>query len=1032
MSKKIFIFIGCVLFCLTGIVSAACDWWNTGTDWAPQAGSSDWSDPANWSNGVPTYNESDGCGLWARLGLNMVGPDIDEDVNTCRMSVAVWCAENDNIDVNILSGLVNCGWGLGIAVNGTLGLGEGEYGRGYGKVNMYGGEIIAPRGRTNIDGQYQFGALGVGGGDWHSPGDAQNGCPDPQYPQGYLNNYGELYVYDGNITVPSVEVTDGVINLWGGKLTVNTTTPNLHFFDIYREVHSPSPGGPIYQVPSNKGINLGGGTLSIIGDRTADASFLAFIADGRIIAYGYDTWSGPNCLFLSRGDVVADYNGTYTNFTGVSQPNRAWNPQPVDKADQLEYDPPPMLSWGAGDDANDINGHVLYFDIDYAAVDSCSAYLTTTTEPNYTFGSALLPGVTYYWKVNEVNDTNVWAGQVWQFKMKGGTAINPVPASGSTPVFDINALQISWTQGAFVADTDGHRIYFGTDYASVLAAGPGTAKIDRGLRSSPLYKLKDLASDYALAANRTYYWRIDEINGVDTWPGEVWNFIMSSYAVVDAFDDYASGDDFSAVWKTGLEKKSTCLPDCYTVPGGAVTLGAGNMQFAYDNAGASYCPWSEAKMDYNGFPVDWRVNGVFPAKSLALTYTGNIANAVDPDYDRMFVAIEDSAGDFGIMLNPDTVAEARQFAATWQIKLTDLNSPNVDLDDINAMYIGFGERCSWDGQTFGGTGTVAFDDIRLYLSSCTPGSVVGDFNDDCFVNVYDLDIMASDWLDTDTTLTYATVTPPLDPNLMLRYNFDETSGTTVTDSSGKAQNGTVENITPTTWESTGGYDGSGCINFDWGRRIDVNVPPSALSFFTGGTGVTFSLWIKADKAHPPTNDQWGQPFGVRGNVGQYGDCFEIKLPTPAATPSATFIVWQNSSTSQTCAVGSAMSWNDFADRWNHYALTYDDTNNFMRIYLNGAQIGENNNVTITMPAAPAEVFVGVRAPTWSWWNGKVDDFRVYNYPLDANEVAFIATKGTGSITLPLVEVTNIVSSSPQRVNFRDFAMMAQQWLLEQP
>jgi len=63
--------------------------------------------------------------------------------------------------------------------------------------------------------------------------------------------------------------------------------------------------------------------------------------------------------------------------------------------------------------------------------------------------------------------------------------------------------------------------------------------------------------------------------------------------------------------------------------------------------------------------------------------------------------------------------------------------------------------------------------------------------------------------------------------------------------------------------------------------------------------------------------------------------------------------------------------------------------------------------------------------------GAVDDFRIYNYALNADEIACIATDGTGSIELPLVTPADMYPSTPNVVDFQDYALLANNWMLQQ-
>jgi hypothetical protein len=122
----------------------------------------------------------------------------------------------------------------------------------------------------------------------------------------------------------------------------------------------------------------------------------------------------------------------------------------------------------------------------------------------------LVPGVTYYWRVDEVNDTepnSPWKGDVWSFSIPPKTAYFPDPANGAGSV-DPN-VELSWTAG-FGAKMN--TVYFGDNFDDVNnAAGglpQGTATYTPG----------------TLKLAKTYYWRIDESDAIDTYKGEVWSF----------------------------------------------------------------------------------------------------------------------------------------------------------------------------------------------------------------------------------------------------------------------------------------------------------------------------------------------------------------------------------------------------------------------------------------------------------------------------------------------------------------------------
>jgi hypothetical protein len=95
-----------------------------------------------------------------------------------------------------------------------------------------------------------------------------------------------------------------------------------------------------------------------------------------------------------------------------------------------------------------------------------------------------------------------------------------LPASGPTPAdhaigIDLGPL-LSWVPGRPGYQFD---VYFGTDAAQVAAAGTGTPGIFRGRTSTAQSQVPVI-----LDPTRTYFWRVDAVDGTTIGPGEVWQF----------------------------------------------------------------------------------------------------------------------------------------------------------------------------------------------------------------------------------------------------------------------------------------------------------------------------------------------------------------------------------------------------------------------------------------------------------------------------------------------------------------------------
>ncbi len=130
--------------------------------------------------------------------------------------------------------------------------------------------------------------------------------------------------------------------------------------------------------------------------------------------------------------------------------------------------------------------------------------------PGFPYPDGLVPGTTYYWRVDEVNDAepnSPWRGPVWSFMVPPKTAYNPDPDDSAESV-DPNAV-LSWTSG-FGAKL--HTVYFGDNFDDVNNAAGGLPQGTLTYTPGPLKLAK------------TYYWRVDEFDVIDTYKGEVWSF----------------------------------------------------------------------------------------------------------------------------------------------------------------------------------------------------------------------------------------------------------------------------------------------------------------------------------------------------------------------------------------------------------------------------------------------------------------------------------------------------------------------------
>jgi hypothetical protein len=125
----------------------------------------------------------------------------------------------------------------------------------------------------------------------------------------------------------------------------------------------------------------------------------------------------------------------------------------------------------------------------------------------------LVPGTTYYWRIDEVNDAHPdspWKGSVWSFLVPPRKAYDPMPADGAK--FIDPAVELGWTAGF---DAKLHTVYFGDNFDDVANAAGGAPQGTTTFAPG------------ALEPGKTYYWRVDEFDVATTHKGDVWSFTVA-------------------------------------------------------------------------------------------------------------------------------------------------------------------------------------------------------------------------------------------------------------------------------------------------------------------------------------------------------------------------------------------------------------------------------------------------------------------------------------------------------------------------
>jgi len=234
------------------------------------------------------------------------------------------------------------------------------------------------------------------------------------------------------------------------------------------------------------------------------------------------TNNAPSEFFNGVLDEVALFNVALTEeqirdvMYGLIS-SKASNPNPEDGA--IHEDTWVNLSWSPGDFAV---SHDVYLGDNFSVVDEApldselfrgnqTLAFYVAGIPGFAYPEGLVPGTTYYWRIDEVNNADPnspWKGDVWSFSVAPKTAYDPDPADGAEFVGP-NNVTLTWKPGL---GAKLHTVYFGDSFDTVNDAAGG---------------LPQAPTTYApgtLKSEKVYYWRVDEFNGAATHKGNIWAF----------------------------------------------------------------------------------------------------------------------------------------------------------------------------------------------------------------------------------------------------------------------------------------------------------------------------------------------------------------------------------------------------------------------------------------------------------------------------------------------------------------------------
>ncbi len=226
-------------------------------------------------------------------------------------------------------------------------------------------------------------------------------------------------------------------------------------------------------------------------------------------------------------------------------------------------------------------------------------------------------------------------------------------------------------------------------------------------------------------------------------------------------------------------------------------------------------------------------------------------------------------------------------------------------------------------------------------------------------------------------LVQTNVTLALDPNLVGWWKFDETAGTTATDSSPSGNNGTIQGTLR--WMS-GQVDGA--LYFD-GTTTYVELPIGPL--IKSLTNCTMGVWVNWTGPADSSDSQRIFDFGSSGSSYMY------LSPSTSSGGALRFVI--RSSLGGTEEVVAAAT--SVGRGWHHVAVTIDSTNGTLTLYLDGGAVGSSAMVRnqLSYMGATFYNFVGRSSGETPYFTGHLDDFYIFNRVLSQAEIMKLQAGG---------------------------------------
>lgn len=273
------------------------------------------------------------------------------------------------------------------------------------------------------------------------------------------------------------------------------------------------------------------------------------------------------------------------------------------------------------------------------------------------------------------------------------------------------------------------------------------------------------------------------------------------------------------------------------------------------------------------------------------------------------------------------------------------------------------------------------------------------------------------------------IAPSVPLKKVLQWDFDHTEGRTVVDSVSGA-NGVLDYVEPAVWVENGGHTGEvGDHALYMGPdpnyfvvAYNVTAPDDVAALFSKDMDFSINMWVNF--YDDPFSDAMLGGFGLgKTSDEQPADAHTNRYIAYTGWAGVTFWPhWDD--------IGS-YDWTDL-NEWHMMTVTYNAWDRFVRIYLDGKEVGKG---IISEGLADAEPQISI-SPLGYYWNayfeGLVDDFSLWQGVLPFEDGDDDPTNDVlslwGSWICPDGAAPELDYDGDCRIGIGDLAEMAQEWM----